>query len=323
MINIYSLFYSDKFSTQKTIVNSHKDTKDPTDVYLKNAFVLQQSLNANGFGHQVLTNDGDIFDKFSKNYGRQISYIELPFSWKIPRDIKFYGAHFKLEVFQHLGTGLFGEKILFIDLDMIASPSFRDMAKILESLQSEVIVYYDVSKIEFSDDLAIKHMSAIEFLSERDCNRKFWAGGEFIFASAPGYKVLSECCVELMPKYLDNYEVMPHVGDEMIMNAAINLVSNKYKCIDVDSLQMGNPVVRFWSAGTAKRLERFSSYTDVSLYHFPADKDFIARHFNDKYNFQGLIKMYRKSLLVKSILRHIFYVIKRIVVGTKRYAPRL
>ena len=322
MIKIYSLFYSDSSSIGRALENGNNATKDTREIYLKNAYLLQRSLAEVGFDHQVLTNDGSAFDDFSQNYGCDISYIELPFTWEIPRNIKFYGAHYKLEAFHHIGSGSLGEKILFIDLDMVATPSFPALIKVMDTLDSKSILYYDVSPIELTDDLLNDHCQAIEFLSGKKLVEPIWAGGEFIFASAAGFRALSESSLELMPNYFHNSETMPHVGDEMVLNSVINFLVAEWDFVEVGCLLAGNPVVRFWSAGTAKKLNGFSKYTGVSLYHFPADKEFIGRHFNQPYDFLEFIQKYKKMLLIKSISRHIYYLMLK-VLGLKRYAPKL
>jgi len=322
MINIFSLFYSDRFSSIAKPVNSNRKHSNHNDIYLKNAFLLQKSLADVGIHYAVITNDGKLFDDFFQKYGYKINYQVVCFSWKIPTNIKFYGAHFKLELFEKFGTGAFGEKILLLDLDMIATPKIKDLLTKLEDLKNNTLVYYNVASIEFDFQQKREHQNGVKIFTEKVIPPFFWAGGEFIFGSVDCFKNLSLACKNILPVYFSYCDRLPHVGDEMVVNVVFNQLKGSINLTEVGQLGLINPVVRFWSAGTSVDLPGFDSFKDVCLFHLPADKEFLSYQSSKDFNYKDILLNYRRLVFKKSLFRRIFYMFSNIN-SAKRYPPKL
>jgi hypothetical protein len=325
MIKIYSLFYHDKLSSKMKPVNLPKTQDSPNEIYLKIASLLQSSLKRYGYDHKVLTNDGSIFDIYNEKNDIKIKYEVIPLKWKFPPHIDFYSAHFKLELFEIFASGLMGDKILLLDLDMVATSSFKDIISNLSNLGNDVLVYYDVGNIEFDFNLKKKHAHAISSLcNQNDINKNFfWAGGEFIYGSPESFSTLNNVCKTIIPKYLSSLGSMPHIGDEMVVNAALREVSSNIECLEISVvMKKTSSIVRFWSAGTKLKLPRFKEYKGVGLFHFPADKEFLARMSNMAFDIGYFLNEYQKYLRKKSILRRLTYLFFNLF-RPKRFPPRL
>lgn len=324
MIKIYSLFYHDKFSLNIRPVNSNNKEVNPYIIYLKMASLLQSSLKAYGYDHKVITNDGSIFDIYNNNNEIKIKYEKVPLTWKFPHYIDFYSAHFKLELYKIFASGLMGEKILLLDIDMVATSYFKDILSSLSDLDSNCLVYYDVSNVEFDSKLKKAHMYAISNLCKINENIEnfFWAGGEFIYGTPESFSTLNKACESVIPKYLSSINSMPHIGDEMVTNVGLRKVSGVVKCFEINNIMSKTALVRFWSAGTVIKLPRFNEYKHVSLFHFPADKEFLARMSEITFDIKYFLNEYKKHLFKKSILRRLIYLFFNLY-RNKRFPPRL
>tara|TARA_A100001011_G_scaffold356563_1_gene400692 strand:- start:11009 stop:11959 length:951 start_codon:yes stop_codon:yes gene_type:complete len=315
-VNIYSLLYF-KEGTQAPVNLGKKS--DIHDTYLANAFLLQQSLKNSKYTHKIITNSKSRIQNFINRTGQIIDFIEVDFKWQIPINIKFHEAHYKLELYEMFSSGSFGDQIMLVDTDLIFSDNSEKLLNIISKNEENIFVF-DVKGIELNKDDQKEHEKAINYLLSYKIKSFNWYGGEFIVATPSAFKEITKGIKKYLPFYLDSLNLLPHQGDEMLLNTVLNS-EIKFEVIDINNFIKGNAIMRYWSAGTHLPQRRFAEIQDSHILHFPADKPFLAKESFTKYNYKKFIKNYKKYLFFKAIFRSIFYFFRNSF-KKKRYAPK-
>jgi hypothetical protein len=122
---LYGLLFVDRdFSNHVNLKKSHIDS---LEIYIRCAALCTAAIAFHGLQFHLISNQASYIKKrlaMLKLGG--VSAIEHRFSLKIPHGIPFHSAHFKLELLEALGQGLFGEYVGLSDIDTVmCSPLFQ------------------------------------------------------------------------------------------------------------------------------------------------------------------------------------------------------
>ncbi|WP_395696984.1 hypothetical protein [Methylocella sp.] len=252
--------------------NLRAGAADPIDVYLKCAALCAASVEAAGSTFTLVTNDMARLETRRAALGLGgPRIVARDFVWPVPRGIAFYSAHYKLELIEAFGAGAYGERVGLIDVDALLTRPFA-----LPSLTDEALAVYDITAIESASYGAARVRADLETVAGRPLTDPRWYGGEFILGAAGAFMALFEHVRACWARYEAAIGGLHHVGDEMIVSAALNLArADGMKLLNAD--QPGG-VARWWTARTDAPIPPFSAIADRSLLHLPADKEFLAAY---------------------------------------------
>lgn len=298
-------------SEEESMHNSRAKTFDhQIYLYLVCAQKLHYSLRQENLELSIITNNKAYLARLFPT-AFDIEVIELKFSLNVPSGIKFYSAHFKLEVFEFLANrsepyvGLLDSDILCVN----KMP--RQLKNIIEL---GLPMYYDIT-----DQTAPAYgfntlISDKEKLSENN-SIGLWAGGEFISGPPSFFERLYSEVKRISSSYFANFHSFHHQGDEVITSVAIEnlIVNEQLRIIDAGTL---NIIGRFWSVNTLHSQKPIHAYFQHFLLHLPADKQFITSlkdqelatgKFFTKYSRYLIKRGFRKAVskLIRSKRRHI------------------
>jgi hypothetical protein len=240
------------------------------DLYLSDAATLARSLKDKGVNFILITNNL-LAIKESKNYHElDLQIEEISFTTQVPPGIKFYSAHFKLDVFRYLAT-LASKYVGLCDLDMICINSIPEC--FLTQISQKKPLVYDISDQvipAYGKDIITRDIECI--LGDKSCGK--WYGGEFIAGTPEFFSMLIYEIDQIYDRYIANIDKLHHVGDEAITTAALEkMQQNGSEVIDAGKLKI---VGRFWSIKVLHEQRSFDWYKDCFLLHLPADKKFLA-----------------------------------------------
>jgi hypothetical protein len=266
---LYGLLYLDK--TEGNSMNVQLKTfKERINLYFKNAVTLSNSLQKKGIKFVLLTNDLNLIKENCIYSQAEIDIEQISFVTQVPVGIRFYSAHFKLDVYRYLAT-LMVPYIGFCDLDMIC---INDIPHCLsENISQQIPMIYDISDQvvpAYGQDTITRDIESIL----RSKSQGKWYGGEFIAGSPNFFAILIQEIDQLYNNYITNISQFHHVGDEAITTAALESLQKKgMQIVDAGKLKI---VGRFWSIKVLHHQKSFDWYQDCFLLHLPADKKFLA-----------------------------------------------
>ncbi len=112
--------------------------------YVANAVTLANSLRAVGCDFTVVTNDEARLTEINgAGLGANVAVTEISFGTRVPKDILFYSAHHKVDVYRWFSTFAADDYPVLIDFDMVAlrPPSTAFIA----CVSSGIPLVYDIS----------------------------------------------------------------------------------------------------------------------------------------------------------------------------------
>jgi hypothetical protein len=268
---------------------------------------LNRSLQKHGYYLTVLTNRPEEILKY--NY--DIKVEEVTFTLSVPDDVRFYSAHYKIDVFSYLSKFAEGYSIL-LDNDIIC---INEIPENFERIISRNIpVYYDITDQVYPAYGRIKIINGKQLIMEDDSIGN-WAGGEFIGGDKIFWNDLYNDCIGFWENYQRNYKKLHHQGDEMLISCAIEKRMKENKCIF--NIGTVGGVSRFWSVKTLHIGKPIEALYDNFLLHLPADKGFLSNYsYVDNDGFRkdyGKYLKYGKSRLSKQIIVKIKKIVKKLV----------
>ena len=108
-------------------------------------------------------------------------------------------------------------------------------------------------------------------------------------------------------KLFKNRNKLHHLGDEMLLNSALQIIKrdNKIQFTDISSFSI---VERYWSSNTNHKQKNIDYVLKSSLIHLPSDKKFLSTintKSNSLKNIHKIVKNHLKSkkLLLINILK--------------------
>lgn len=264
-LSIYNLMYIDPCEKRYLSGKSYSD-KERIDLYVKGSCVLDRSLKINGLeGVCILTNNKEeLLNSLERIGYKEITVIEIPFTLNVPKGIRFYSAHFKIDVFQYFSTLPTNQYSILLDSDVVC---LRDFNKEFYSIVEEGIptVYY---LDNYGGDNKIEDINRIT----SDIKWLPWAGGEYIGGVSSFYSALYS---EIMTIKEDYWRVINgglfHIGDEMLTSIALSKL-RRLGISPVDVKYLGI-IHRYWSVTESKHFLKYNS----NLIHLPGDKVFESK----------------------------------------------
>ena len=278
-----------------------KDFEDQVHTYIGNAICLASSLKSKGLEFTLLTNDIQLLK--SINACESLDVKEINFSTKIPSGIKFYSAHFKVDVFRYLST-LESPYVALCDLDMVCLSPMP--VSLIGAINNKIPLIYEISDQVIpahGHSSIIADMQAVTGVMSEGR----WIGGEFIAGPPSFFQILTDEIDDLIPSYLDRIAKMHHVGDEAYTSCAIERM--RQKGISVSEAGLVGIVGRYWNADVRHYQRPWDYFKTCFLVHLPADKIFLAQagvnSFSDRYsgNFIETYERHLKGEKTKRLIR--------------------
>ena len=318
-IRLFTVLYIDETQIQHSSVG--KGALPTKDVYIGCASSLLASCSRYGVRVEILTNQPAYVNAQLRRFGAPEIAMSANFSRNVPKDIPFYAAHFKLDAIRQLASGAFGSYIGLIDNDVV----MLDLPAVdLAAWADNRLFIYDISKTVLEEYGAERVQSDLRRVAATDLRSTQWYGGEFISGSCAAFQILSERIERLWPTYKALTGVLHHVGDEMIVSAALNdLVDDgAIRLTDVGD-EHYRWISRWFSTRSRFRQMPLSHHLGSSMLHLPADKRFIAASVARPFEPDPFISHYRKHVRRKLLLRKVVNAIDLIRGEVRREVPRL
>lgn len=184
---------------------------------------------------------------------------------KIPINLRFYSAHFKLDVFQYL-CSLRAKYLMLLDLDIICLNDIPDLFKAI--ISNQIPLVYNI-KLQLKSKNIQQDLELMTGFNFQD-----WYGGEIISGSSKFFGDLSNQINKLFKQYLNITDKLHHIGDETLTSAAINLLTrNGLKINDKHELVVN----RYWNHPVTYIQKTPKDLNKYFLVHLPADKNFLAK----------------------------------------------
>jgi hypothetical protein len=305
----YGLLYIDEGNKN---VNLRGDV-NPIDVYISCASLCSSSFRARGTKFHLITNSEEcVKRRLNALQLDDLVVVKHKFSLQVPKNIPFYSAHFKLDIFKAFGRGIFGHRTALIDLDTVC---------LHDIFHSDHIAAYDISDQMFAAYGMRNLVSGMENVSGRHFSDPRWYGGEFIMGSTSMFLCLSQYIELYWPTYIQTISSLSHVGDEMITSAALNAArADGVRTIDYGEL---GAVARWWTARTRHKQAPFDAVQDTALLHLPADKKFLAEQARYKFDREAFLLQFRRYARKKIMLRAAAGFGELFLRSPRKFTPRL
>jgi hypothetical protein len=273
-MTICSLLFIDRTGSRPE--NLRASNADPIDIYVGCASLLSKSAAAAGETFTLISNAESDVREVCRRLNLEPPVIrELDFDLDIPTSTRFYQAHHKIRVLQAFGDGLFDEWNALIDLDAV----------ILRNFSNKLSQHHGLSVYDISSSVPTSYIASLEALLDGHAppTKGFrWFGGEFLGGSTTLFARLSEVVTGILPTYLRNIHDFPHIGDETVVSAALNVCQQQG--IDLNDAGACGLIARWWSSRTLHRQPLFSEVSGCSILHLPADKDFLSSMGHGKFD---------------------------------------
>lgn len=276
-----------------------ENTNSNLSIYIKCCEALHNSLKNYGYNLIVLTNEKEVIEQKSKTLKVQ----NIDFKLNIPSDIKFYSAHYKIDVFKYLSEKE-GYSIL-IDCDVVCINNLPlNMKKIIST---NTPMCYDITNQRYPA-YGREKLIKDKFTIMKKESIGNWFGGEFISGDSSFFDAIYSLCMKYWDNYRLNYQQIQHQGDEMLTSCAIEEYQRQNNFIfDVGTI---GGIERYWSCNTLHYQKSFKSLNQSFLLHLPADKKIIAKH--AKFITNKFILDYSKYLKVKKAKNNIISFVHKI-----------
>lgn len=241
--------------------------------YFANAVTLNNSLQAAGCCFTLLTNNAARLDRFNREtLGAAIAIREIPFHSQVPKDVPFYAAHHKIDVYRWFSTFPGSSYPILVDLDVVAmrSPS----TPLRNCLSSGIPLVYDISDQVFpvfgEDTIA----ADLETLIGSGVPIRRWYGGEFIGGPPDFFARLVSEIDGFWDTYCRNFTVFHHQGDEMLTSAALcRMLASGFIALDAGPI---GAIGRFWGGRPRHPQRPLAWFEQCFLAHLPGDKPYLA-----------------------------------------------
>ncbi len=285
--------------------------------YFANAVTLSHSLQAVGSDFVLLTNDAATLEAVNRDtLGADITIREIPFRAQVPKEIPFYSAHHKVDVYRWFATTSGGDYPVLVDLDVVAlrppSASFSICAS------SGIPLVYDISDQVFPAYGEDTIVSDLETLTGHGVPVYRWYGGEFIGGPPDFFARLVGEIDRLWGAYCRNFASFHHQGDEMLTSAALcRMIAAG--CIALDAGPIGG-VGRFWGGQPLHPQKPIAWFERCFLAHLPVDKSYLAAQAHRRpFRACVFLRGYRRHRMAADQAARVLGLVKR-VVGKRRAA---
>lgn len=303
-VHFYGLLHLE--SNENSAVNIRTaNFSDQIKVYLNNAILLSKSLKVVGIDFTLLTNCSELISSVVGPNHDEIIIRNIPFITQITSGIRFYSAHFKLDVFRYIAD-LNIDYAVFCDLDMVCVNRIPKV--FINIVEQKIPLVYDITDQvipTYGHDVIIRDLEKL-ILGKSEGR---WLGGEFISGPPLFFSKLTKEIDYLLPNYLSNIENIHHIGDEAFTSSAIEIMRHKGAYIgDAGSIGI---ISRYWSSEVEHIQRSIDYHENCFLMHLPADKRFLSK-LSTK-NFLNFPVQFKSSYRNYIFLKGIFLFIRRLI----------
>jgi hypothetical protein len=307
----YGLLYLDQNKKRNSNI---RGGGDPFDIYLRCAGLCARSVAYHNYRFRLVTNDRRRIERRIRQLGiTQMDVLEQEFALNVPEYLQFRAAHFKLELYKHFGSGAFGDHVGIIDVDSVMTAPID-----FPPLPPGAILAYDITDQVLEEYGRDRVHSDLERVSGKQLSQCRWFGGEFLFGHAESFQRLAASVFRLWPKYIEHVRELHHVGDEMLVAAAISGANLQ----SMDAGELGF-VARWWTARTHFKQLPFDVIMKRSILHLPADKRFLADSGNIPFCPINFIGRFRRVARGKLFRRKLYNVVQALLGREGKYVARL
>lgn len=251
-----------------------KNSAEKTDVYIKNAILLSKSMKFFGYDYTVLTNNSEFINERLNFLGLKnlLNLKNIEFLSDIPIGIKFYSAHYKIDVLRFFSTK--DCYCVLLDLDMVVLKKFSENFMLCEKNNTPIL--YPITEQVISAYGSDRVLCDMNMLSVGSDNI-IWMGGEIIGGNKLFYKSLVLEIDAIWDGYINSYTKLHHQGDEMLVSVAIrNLIKDRGHFYDAGK---NFDVFRYWIGPIMhKQISFFKVWKHISIIHLPQNKEYIANY---------------------------------------------
>jgi hypothetical protein len=265
------------------------------ETYLMNAVNLSDSLQSKDIEFILLTNQPAAIEDSLNRLGStdRLKVQSINFSTDVPTGINFYSAHFKIDVFNYLGSLPADRYVGLIDLDTIAigeiTLSFQNL------IREKTPIVYDITNQVipiFGRDRILQDMQKLW----PNITEVRWMGGEFITGTPGFFNSLYSEIGKLYNRYIEAIDSLHHHGDEMLASVALAKLTHEGKIAICDGGEL-DIVGRFWSYPPKHSQPSFSCFENLFLLHLPSDKKFLAKiNYEDAKSRDRFLQKYKRYL---------------------------
>lgn len=239
---------------------------NPVDTYLRCAATCHASFARQGETFALITNDSALVRGRLAELGcAPIAVVEIPFHAVVPRGTRFYAAHFKLDVLDAFARGDLGDHVGLVDIDCVLQrPLVLSDALSVYEISEQVYPAYGIERVR----------GDLERVADMPVPAPRWFGGEFIAGSSAQFRLLKTGLDACLPRYVAALDTLHHLGDEMVVSAAIHHAERSG--LAVDDIGQRAQIVRWWSSKTYHRQVPLRDAAACAMLHLPSDKGFLA-----------------------------------------------
>jgi len=293
-VRYFGLLHVDRQNNHNVNLRKHgwqQAAADPIDIYLRCAVTCAASARTAGLDFAVVTNEPDFLRDRAGQLGLHApALVAHEFKRELPHGIPFYSAHYKLEVLGEFATGRWGQLSALVDLDTV----FLEPLPLPAAAGGKLAVY-DISDQIFPAFGPQRVTADLETVAGIGLPQARWFGGEAIAGDAAGFELLSRYIERIWPRYLANIRSLHHIGDEMVVSTALNMMQRDGH--DLTDWSKKGLVRRWWSARTLCPQPRLRDVVEgCALLHLPADKEFLASRAALQFDPRQFVAELKKSL---------------------------
>jgi hypothetical protein len=267
-VKFYTLLYIDT-ENQSLSRNFRSGTFDgQMKTFIRCCEALNKSLiSFTNYELIVLTNN----KAYIENVSKELRCVEIEFDFEVPKGIRFFASHHKIDVFKYLAGLSDSDYSFLLDSDVLCINKMP--LNLINCINNNIPVYYDITEQSYPAYGRETMIKDKEVLMSNILSTGIWAGGEFIGGDNEFFKLLHDEIGLIRENYLANYRSLHHQGDEALTSAAIEtIMRKKYVC----NAGLFGGIGRYWGVPTLHVQNHWKSYLNNFLLHLPADKDFIA-----------------------------------------------
>ena len=316
-IRFYTLLYVDD---REVIVHNRQRVGDSTlSVYLPCAILLHESCATQGLMVRILTNRPEHINAELQRLGKPPLAVGIEFRDDVPPTINYYAAHFKLDALRALGSGALGARVALVDGDVVM---LRPFPAASVAWRPDLLMVYDLSAVVAAEFGWTYVAEDVEKLTGTYLARARWFGGEFIAGHSDAFRTLSDRVEAIWPRYRALHAQTRHEGDEMIVSAALELLSRDGMALTDIGAPDRRWIGRWFSARTGYQQAPLSQHLDCTFLHLPSDKRFLVGRALQPFEPDTFAAAFKRYAARKIRNRNVVNALDRLR-GRARYVGRL
>jgi hypothetical protein len=239
--------------------------------------------------------------------------IEEKFVFELPKNTKFFAAHYKVELFKMFGSGTFGDEVGLVDIDTVMTSSIA-----FPAFEPGTLLAYDITAQILPEFGAPRVRADLERVAGQAIKSCRWFGGEFLFGHASTFKKLANAISQIWPRYLDHIQTLHHTSDETLISTV--LAQGELDVLDAGSKGL---IARWWTARTGYLQQPFSEIKRRNILHLPSDKPFLANFAQNSFDPASLLAAFERHATLKLFARRIFNSVSRTLRGERKFVGNL